>query len=65
MTTKLPPRYARTLQMLKRKRGVTADELINEFGIQRHTARAVVSLTAKQAGVTVERDKETGRYRAH
>ncbi len=63
MTKKLPPQYTRTLQMLTRKRGATADEIVAEFGIQRHTARAIVCLTAKAAEVTVERDKETGRYR--
>ena len=60
----LTPRYARTLQMLRRKNGVMAEELMAEFTIQRHTARAVISLTAKAAAVTVKRDPVTGRYRS-
>jgi hypothetical protein len=60
---KLQPRHAQTLKLLKRKRGVSAVELAENFTILVPTARAVISLTAKAAGVTVERDKETGRYR--
>ena len=62
-TKKLSPRYARTIVLLQRKNGATLDQLVAEFGVLRHTARAMITIATQRAGVTVIRDKETGRYR--
>ncbi|MBI4923016.1 MAG: DUF3489 domain-containing protein [Devosia nanyangense] len=60
--TKLSPQHTRVLQLLKLKRGISLEELCTEFGVQRHSARAVITLACQAAGVTAERD-EKGRYR--
>lgn len=62
MTKKLSPQYAKVLKHLQRKRGVSVDDLVAEFGVLRHTARALISITKARAGVNVERG-EDGRYR--
>jgi hypothetical protein len=53
----------RIIEMLRRKEGVTIAQLIAEFGILAHTARALVSVNGRKIG-GAKLDRATGIYRA-
>ena len=50
--------------MLQRAEGVTIAQMMAEFGILPHTARAMVSIVKRRAGLTVAYDKAAKVYRA-
>lgn len=53
----------RLLAMLQRRNGATLDEITEAFGIQPHTARAVISVEIrKKRRLEVTLDRQTGRY---
>lgn len=47
------------LALLRRAKGVTLDEIVAAWGVQRHSARAAIT----KLGVPVTRDPATGRFR--
>ncbi len=49
-------------KMLRRPGGVTIAEMMSEFGILAHSARAVISVEKRKRGLNVSLDRETGRY---
>ncbi|RIK86604.1 MAG: hypothetical protein DCC69_06580 [Hyphomicrobiales bacterium] len=61
---KRPTRYDRVAEMLQRPEGVTIAQMTAEFGILAHTARAMISIGKRRAGLTVAYDKESKVYRA-
>lgn len=53
----------RLVDMLRRRGGVTIEEIMEAFGILAHSARAIISIEArKKRGLDVKLDRETGRY---
>jgi len=61
---KRPTRYDRVAEMLQRAEGVTIAQMMAEFGILPHTARAMISIGKRRAGLTVAYDKAAKTYRA-
>lgn len=61
---KRPTRYDRVAEMLQRPEGVTIAQMMAEFGILPHTARAMISIGKRRAGLTVDYEKATKVYRA-
>jgi len=61
---KRPTRYDRVAEMLQRAEGVTIAQMMAEFGILPHTARAMISIGKRRAGLTVAYDKAAKVYRA-
>jgi hypothetical protein len=53
----------RLLVMLQRRNGATLDEITEAFGVQPHSARAIISVEIrKKRGLEVTLDRATGRY---
>lgn len=53
----------RLVEMLRRPNGVTIADIMAEFGVQAHSARALISVEArKKRGLDIRLDKATGRY---
>lgn len=53
----------RLLAMLQRRNGATLDEITEAFGIQPHSARAIISVEIrKKRRLEVTLDRQTGRY---
>lgn len=53
----------RLVEMLRRQNGVTIADIMVEFGVQAHSARALISVEArKKRGLAIRLDKATGRY---
>ncbi|CAM5377994.1 hypothetical protein ATER59S_01686 [Aquamicrobium terrae] len=48
--------------MLRRPTGATLAEVMGEFGILAHSARAVISVQKRRRGLDVHFDRKTGRY---
>lgn len=48
--------------MLRRPTGATLAEVMGEFGILAHSARAVISVQKRRRGLDVHLDRKTGRY---
>jgi hypothetical protein len=46
----------RLVEMLRRPEGATIEEITEAFGILPHSARAMISVTAKRLGVEATRD---------
>lgn len=46
----------RLIEMLRRPEGATIEEITEAFGILPHSARAMISVTAKRLGVEATRD---------
>lgn len=61
---KRPTRYDRVAEMLQRPDGVTIAQMMAEFGVLAHTARAMISIGKRRAGLTVAYDKSAKVYRA-
>jgi len=60
---KRPTRYDRVAEMLQRPEGVTIAQMMAEFGILPHTARAMISIGKRRAGLAVAYDKGSKVYR--
>lgn len=58
-----PTRLDHIAAFLQRPEGVTVQQLVDDWGIQRHTARAQICMAKDRAGLKVERGKD-GVYRA-
>lgn len=53
----------RLLAMLQLRNGATLDEITEAFGVQPHSARAIISVEIrKKRGLDVTLDRATGRY---
>ena len=60
---KRPTRAVALKAMVERPEGATLDEIMEAFGIQPHTARAMISLIIRKGfGLTVRYDKTTRSY---
>lgn len=60
-----PTRNDRVIEMLRRSEGVTLAQMIKEFGILSHTARAYLSVAPRKIGKRAVLDRATGIYRLH
>lgn len=58
-----PSRKEQIVAMLRQPGGTTIDALVARFGVQRHSARASISVFGREIG-GVSYDKETKVYRA-
>ena len=58
-----PSRKEQIIAMLRQPGGTTIDALVARFGVQRHSARASISVFGREIG-GVSYDKATGVYRA-
>ena len=56
-------REQRVLAMLQRASGVTVAQMMAEFGVLPHTARAYISVVSRTAGCRAALNRETGVYR--
>ena len=50
-------------EMLRQPGGVAIAEVMDEFGILEHSARAVLSVEKRKRGLKVEYNRESRRYR--
>lgn len=60
----MPARREGASDTLQSRKGITVAQMMAEFGILPHTARAMISIGKRRAGLTVELDRETKVYRA-
>ncbi len=58
-----PTKKAQIIAMLRQPGGTTIDAIVARFGVQRHSARAAVSVFGREIG-GVSYDKATKAYRA-
>ena len=58
---KTPPKADRLIQMLRRAKGASIEELVAEFGTLPHSIRAQISIQKRKRGLNVE--LTGGRYR--
>lgn len=58
-----PSRKEQIVAMLRQPGGTTIDAIVARFGVQRHSARASISVFGREIG-GVSYDKATGVYRA-
>jgi len=56
---------AALIEMLKRPKGATIDEIAKRFGWLPHTTRAAVSVQTRKAGLRIETEKVEGRGRVY
>jgi len=59
---KRPTRGDEVVELLRRKKGATIEEMVTRFGLQPHTLRAIISVESRKRELKVERP-EQGRYR--
>lgn len=53
------------IEMLKRPKGATLDEIAKRFGWLPHTTRAAISVQTRKAGLKIESEKVEGRGRVY
>lgn len=56
---------AALIDMLKRPKGATLDEIAKRFGWLPHTTRAAISVQSRKAGLKIESEKVEGRGRVY
>lgn len=56
----LQPRYGQLADMLRGSKGITVAEIQEAFGVQAHTARAMLSVLRKKHGLAIEMERQPG-----
>ena len=65
-TTRADSKQARLVEMLKRPKGATIDEIVQAFGWQPHTVRgAIAGALKKKLGLDVTSEKDEARGRIY
>ncbi len=60
---KRPAQGERVIEMMKRADGATTQQIMDELGILAHSARALISVHSRRAGLKAHLDHQTGQYK--